>query len=235
MTNRQTEPYKLNLLIVIPARGGSRGIVRKNMQKIDGISLIARSISSATLTKIPSVVVVSTDDSEIMEESKAMGALVIERPASLCGDNSLTELAMEHVLTELSNDHSFSHIVLLQPTSPIRRKFLIDEVITKLLTDGTDSIVGVVRRPPFFWKGHLNDATQLYSLPSRPMRQNISAGDWMYQETGNIYISKIENFLSSHCRLSGKISLFILTENEALDIDTSDDLLKAEQILAGLK
>jgi len=235
MKMHEVKTGNLKLLIVIPARGGSKGIKKKNLQKIDGMTLVARSIDSAKLTNVPSIIVVSTDDREIMVEAKAMGAVVVDRPAALCDDNSPTESTMEHALAEMAREHIFSHIVLLQPTSPIRRKFLIDEVITKLISDGADSIVGVVRRSPFFWKGRIDDVVPLYSLSTRPMRQNISDSEFLYQETGNIYISKIENFRTSKCRLSGKISLFINTENEALDIDTADDLLEAERILRTLK
>jgi CMP-N-acetylneuraminic acid synthetase len=108
-------------------------------------------------------------------------------------------------------------------------------VITKLISDGSDSIVGVVKRSPFFWKGSIDDAMPLFSLSTRPMRQNISDNEFFYQETGNIYVSKIENFRRTKCRLSGKISLFINTENEAIDIDTADDLQEAERIVRNLK
>ncbi len=231
----EAEIGSLKLLIVIPARGGSKGIKKKNLQKIGGMTLVARSIDSAKMTSVPSVIVVSTDDIEIMEEAKAMGAIVVVRPAALCDDNSPTESTMEHALVEMSKHHHFSHIVLLQPTSPIRRKFLIDEVISKLVSDGADLIVGVAKRSPFFWKGNIDDAMPLFSLSTRPMRQNISDNEFFYQETGNIYISKIENFRRTKCRLSGKISLFINTENEALDIDTADDLQEAERIVRNLK
>ena len=235
MKMHQVEIGILKLLIVIPARGGSKGIKKKNLQRIGGITLVARSIESAKLSSAPSVIVVSTDDVEIMEEARAMGAIVVARPAELCDDNSPTESTMEHALAEMSKYHQFSHIVLLQPTSPVRRKFIIDEVITKLLSDGADSIVGVAKRSPFFWKGSINDAMPLFSLSTRPMRQNISDNECFYQETGNIYVSKIENFRSTKCRLSGKISLFINTENEAIDIDTAEDLKEAERIVRNLK
>lgn len=118
------------------------------------MSLVARLIESAKMSGFPSVILVKTDDSEIMEEGKLMGDVVLERPASLCGAMLLTELTMEHVLMELSQEHKISDIVLLQPTSPIRWNSLIDVVIAKLLTDGIDSIVGAVRSPPpFFLEG----------------------------------------------------------------------------------
>jgi len=235
MKMHEVETGNLKLLIVIPARGGSKGIKKKNLQKIDGRTLVARSIDSAKMSSAASVIVVSTDDIEIMEEAKAMGAVVVVRPATLSDDYSPTEATMEHALVEMSKHHNFSHIVLLQPTSPIRRKFLIDEVITKLVSDGADSIVGVAKRSPFFWKGNIDNATPLFDLFTRPMRQNISDNEYFYQETGNIYVSKIENFRTTKCRLSGKISLFINTENEALDIDTADDLQEAERIVRNLK
>jgi CMP-N,N'-diacetyllegionaminic acid synthase len=235
MKMNDVEIGNLSLLIVIPARGGSKGIKKKNLQKIDGMTLVARSIESAKFSSAPTVIVVSTDDIEIMEEAKAMGALVVTRPAALCDDNSPTESAMEHALVEMSKHHHFSHIVLLQPTSPIRRKFLIDEVINKLVSDGADSIVGVAKRSPFFWKGSIDDAIPLFSLSTRPMRQNLNGNEYFYQETGNIYISKIENFKKTKCRLSGRISLFINTENEALDIDTAADLQEADRIVRNLK
>ena len=235
MTISPAKQSDQKLLIVIPARGGSKGIPKKNLQRVGGKSLVIWSIEAAKMSTLPSVVVVSTDDSEIMKEARTMNVMVLDRPTSLSGDNSPTELTMEHALMEVSKNHIFSHIVLLQPTTPIRRKSLVDDAFAKLIYDDSDSIVGVVKRSPFFWRGPVDDSKPLFDPLNRPMRQEVLEGNYLYQETGNIYISKIKNFQNSKCRMSGKISLFLLTDNEGLDIDTQEDLVQVDLVLRGYK
>ena len=95
MTISPAKQSDQKLLIVIPARGGSKGIPKKNLQRVGGKSLVIWSIEAAKMSTLPSVVVVSTDDSEIMKEARTMNVMVLDRPTSLSGDNSPTELTME--------------------------------------------------------------------------------------------------------------------------------------------
>ena len=216
---------------MIPARGGSKGVPRKNIRAVGGHPLIGWSIRSGLETNHSRTVVVSTDDDDIATIATSYGAFSLMRPTELATDTSQTELTIAHVLDAIPAAESFSHIVLLQPTAPIRRKGLVDQAIEKMLHDGSDSLVGVAESSPFIWKGSTTNATPQYDVAQRPMRQSFASSDLSYRETGNIYITTVSAFRSSGCRISGKTSLFVLNINEGLDIDTELDIQLADTLL----
>jgi N-acylneuraminate cytidylyltransferase len=218
-------------LIVVPARGGSKGVPRKNLRTVGGLPLIEWSISSGQESHHSKTVVVSTDDDEIAQIATLSGALVVLRPAHLATDTSQTELTMAHALDVITDGDSYSHIVLLQPTAPIRRVGLVDQAIEKMMNDGSDSLVGVVESSPFIWKGFRSNARPEYDVAQRPMRQSFAASDLSYRETGNIYITTVDAFRNSGCRVSSKTSLFVLNTAEGLDIDTEFDIELADTLL----
>jgi CMP-N,N'-diacetyllegionaminic acid synthase len=224
-----------NFLTIIPARGGSKGVPRKNLREVGGRPLIEWSIISGQESNHSKTVVVSTDDEEIAQIATSSGALVVKRPAELATDNSQTELTMAHTLNSIPDADTFSHIVLLQPTAPIRRVDLVDQAIEKMLSDGSDSLVGVIESSPFIWKGSTSNAVPQYDVDQRPMRQSFSKDEFSYRETGNIYITTVDAFRNSGCRVSGKTSLFVLHMNEGLDIDTEFDIAQADTILRILR
>ena len=226
---------KSRFLIVVPARGGSKGVPRKNLREVGGRPLIEWSIISGQESNYLKSVVVSTDDDEIAAVARRFEALVVKRPAELATDNSQTELTMAHTLDAIPDADTFSHIVLLQPTAPIRRVGLVDQAIEKMLSDGSDSLVGVIESSPFIWKGSTGDAIPQYDVAQRPMRQSFSKDELSYRETGNIYITTVDAFRNSGCRVSGKTSLFVLYMNEGLDIDTEFDIAQADTILRILR
>jgi N-acylneuraminate cytidylyltransferase len=219
----------------VPARGGSKGVPRKNLREVGGRPLIEWSIISGQESNYLKSVVVSTDDDEIAAVARRFEALVVKRPAELATDNSQTELTMAHTLDAIPDADTFSHIVLLQPTAPIRRVGLVDQAIEKMLSDGSDSLVGVIESSPFIWKGSTGDAIPQYDVAQRPMRQSFSKDELSYRETGNIYITTVDAFRNSGCRVSGKTSLFVLYMNEGLDIDTEFDIAQADTILRILR
>ena len=218
-------------LIILPARGGSKGVPRKNLRAVGGLPLVEWSIHSGQESNHSKTVVVSTDDDEIAHIATSAGALVVFRPAHLATDTSQTELTIAHVLDVVTDADSYSHIVLLQPTAPIRRVGLVDQAIEKMLHDGSDSLVGVVESSPFIWKGSTTNATPQYDVAQRPMRQSFAASDLSYRETGNIYITTVDAFRKSGCRVSSKTSLFVLNTTEGLDIDTEFDIELADTFL----
>ena len=218
-------------LVVIPARGGSKGIPRKNLIDIGGKPLLAWSIEAAIQLSLPHRVVVSTDDEEIGKISRLLGANFLKRPEPLATDFSPTEETISHCLDTLSADYSFSHIVLLQPTCPIRRPRMLNLAFDQLLSDGSDSLVGVIPESPFLWSGPISQGTPTYNLAKRPMRQSFLEESINYRETGNIYITSVNAFKKSNIRVSGKTSLFILNNDESIDIDTIDDAKRASFIL----
>jgi len=226
-----TTDFNFKLLCILPARGGSNGVPRKNLRVVGGHPLIEWSIRAGQESIHPKTVVVSTDDDEIAQIATSSGALVVSRPAELATDTSPTELTMAHTLNAVPDSDSYSHIVLLQPTAPIRRVGLVDQAIEKMICDGSYSLVGVIASSPFIWKGSTGNASPQYDVARRPMRQSFTASDLSYRETGNIYITTVDAFRNSGCRVSGKTSLFVLNINEGLDIDTEFDMEQADVLL----
>ena len=120
----------VEILGIIPARGGSKGIKRKNLKEILGKPLVAYSIEAGLNSKLITKVVVSTEDSEIKEISLKYGAEVIDRPIELAKDETKTAPVMKHVLNELEKDgYKPNYVVLLQPTSPQRNSEFLDKAL----------------------------------------------------------------------------------------------------------
>ena len=136
---------KSDVLIVIPARGGSKGIPRKNLSKIGSVSLLAVSINTAKKSKYGSNIVVSTDDNDISEEAIRYGATVIPRPKDISGDTATSEETLLHALNYQSNLTKYKVIVMLQCTAPFTTSKDIDKTIEKLETENAESSFAAIK------------------------------------------------------------------------------------------
>ncbi|MBC8456288.1 acylneuraminate cytidylyltransferase family protein [bacterium] len=221
----------MNTLAIIPARGGSKGIPKKNMRTFLGKPLVVHSIETAKESKFVDKIVVSTDDDEIAKISKNAGAEIIERPAEIAGDSATTESAMAHCLDELKmQNYEPNFVVLLQPTSPIRPKNCIDSAVEQMKKEKFDSLLSVVQSHKFFWKQTQYGASASYDFLNRPRRQDISEDEIIWQENGSLYICTMENFRKTGNRLGGKIGLFEMPEECGGEIDTELDFQILEKI-----
>lgn len=223
----------MTFLCLIPARGGSKGIPRKNLKPVAGRPLVTWTIEQALAASAALDVVVSTDDAEIAEVSRNAGAEVpFLRPAELAEDVTATEPVVVHALDELATrGRTYDGVVLLQATSPIRRPGTIDRAIEQFLAEQADSLVGVVPQAPFIWR--LGDPpTAEYDVDARPRRQELTPSTLRYRETGSLYVTRPELYRARANRLGGRISLFVMDEIEGVDIDTDLDLRLTEEALA---
>lgn len=223
-------------LCVIPARGGSKGIPRKNLRVVGGRPLIEWTIRHAlAVTERPVRVVVSTDDEGIREVAIASGAEApFLRPAELSSDSASTEAAIAHALESLRalDGYEPTSLMLLQPTSPVRRDGFVDQAIQRFeQVPDAQSLVAVTELHPFIWR-YADDAVPEYDPTKRPMRQDIAPDDHLYTETGSIYLTTVAAFERSHCRVSGHTVLFLTSKLESIDIDTEEDLNLADAILS---
>ncbi|MBN8282124.1 acylneuraminate cytidylyltransferase family protein [Zoogloea sp.] len=220
-------------LVVIPARGGSKGIPRKNVKDIGGKPLIAWSIEHAISAKCVDRVVVSTDCPEIAEIAKAYGAEVpFMRPADLANDRAPTEPSLIHALDFLREKDRYhpDNVVLLQATSPVRACDAIDNAFQEFSNRNADSLVSVCEMWNFLWKD-LDSPKALYDFQNRPRRQDIEKKDVKFKENGSIYISKSNGLVREKNRLFGKVAMYVMSEEESFEIDTELDWVIVETIL----
>jgi len=200
------------ILAIIPARGGSKGIPRKNVKDIGGKPLIAWTIEAAKKSKLLDRLVVSTEDSEIAEVSKKYGAEVIKRPQALAEDNIPTLLVLREVLTKIDADI----VVLLQCTSPVREDGLVDKCIKRFVERKADSLATGFICKLYKW-GKYNQ-----------LRQNLEG--WFHDD-GNVFIAKAS--LIEKGELCGKkMEKVIISREQNIEIDDEFDFWVNEQILS---
>lgn len=196
--------------------------------------MIVWSIEAARRSRRGPRVVVSTDDEEIAAVAADAGADVpFLRPPALATDSAATDPAVLDVVDRLeATGERYDVVILLQPTSPVRRRSAVDEAIDQFETSGADSLVSVVEIHPFIWS-RTDDGwgSASYDVASRPLRQDIDDGERRYVENGSIYFTRIEAFREAGHRLAGSTTLFEMTREESVDIDTESDLLVVDAIL----
>ena len=224
---------KKNVLSIIPARGGSKGIIKKNLQIVGGLPLVVHSINQSLESRIVNRVVVSTDDKEIAWISKKYGAEVIERPSKFSGDKAHSDLALKHVLYVLLENKNYrpDTVVFLQPTSPIRKPEQIDQAIEKMLNENADTCFSAcIEHFTGRWETDENGDTKPinYELMNRPMRQDYPE---YYLENGSICVFKPEILEQTGNRFGRKIAIYPMNPIESLQIDTMEDLRLIDQLM----
>lgn len=213
----------MNVLVHIPARGGSKGIPRKNLADVAGRPLIAWTIEQALAVDDPGLeVFVSTEDAEIAEVAASYGAGIVARPDSLAEDTTATEPVVRHAIeTRTEAGAEPDRVLLLQATSPVRRPGTLDRALAEL--GDADSLVGVVPQAPFLWRA-TDPPVADYDVDHRPRRQDLTAATLRYRETGSLYLTRTEIYRTRGNRLGGRIRLFVMDEEEGIDVDTPLDL-----------
>jgi N-acylneuraminate cytidylyltransferase len=220
-----------SVIAIIPARGGSKGILGKNIFPLLGKPLISHTIEQALGSSKITSTIVSTDDQAIAEISRNAGASVILRPADISGDTATSESALIHAVQTLQQEQGQlpDLIVFLQCTSPLRKPDDIDRAIETLISTGADSVLSVSPSHRFLWGEKDGVAHSInYDFRARPRRQDMQP---QYAENGSIYVFRPQNLLDSGNRLSGKIALYKMDEDGAIDIDSLLDMKLAEMLL----
>ena len=228
--------YKI--LAIIPARGGSKGIRRKNLQKLSGKPLIAHTIIAAKKTKSINKIIVSTDDKEIGKISKNNGAEVpFLRPKQISKDTSSTIEVIKHALKFLQENQSYvpDIIILLQPTSPLRTSQLITKTINTLKKSKATSVITVskITKHPYASYWLKNDFLKPFEKNSAKYSRRQEFPD-LFFPTGAVYTfwyDTLKKFNSLH----GPKIKPIVVHDEDIDIDNLRDLFFAEMMLKNWK
>lgn len=207
-----------NTLIVIPARGGSKGIPRKNLRILGGKPLIAYTIEACLDLGENVDVVITSDDPEIKLIGTRMGANVIDRPSDLCADNVTLDPVVYHAFEqmELISGTQYQHVVTIQPTSPFVSSTLIKNALKRFSDSGADTLISVIDDTHLTWRDGDQDRRFLPNYEKRLNRQ------WLpkcYKESGSILICNRAT-LTPQSRFGANVELFELGELEGVDIDT---------------
>lgn len=220
---------------IITARGGSKGLPRKNVLPLAGKPLIAHTIEAALGCPLVHGVFVSTDDDEIARAARSAGAEVIARPAELAADDSTSADAVAHALRSLREaGRDFTRFALLQPTSPLRSAAHLTECLDRFGRGGFASAISVCESEHHPRKmlrldaaGRLVPVSDASDLQRR--RQDLPP---VYRQNGAIYVMGVEDFLT---RAEGfylePVMPYVMSHRDSVDIDTATDFLVAEALL----
>lgn len=227
----------MNVLGLIPARGGSKGIPGKNIVPLAGKPLLAWTCEAARASRALSRVVLSTDDAKIAEVGRAYGVEVpFLRPPELARDDTPSVDVAIHALEWLANHEGWQAevLVLLQPTSPLRRAEHIDAAVAKLERTGADTVVSVVVVPHHFhpWSVMKQNGVWLEDfLPSPPgpdrfRRQNLPR---LFARNGPaVLVARVATILTRRSFYGERVAGYEMDRGTSVDIDDRDDLELAE-------
>ena len=212
----------MDVLGLIPARGGSKGIPGKNLVPVGGKPLLAWTVEAALGATELTRVVVSTDDDEI---ASAAGVEVRRRPAELAADDTPMLDVVHHAVTELGPDV----VVLLQPTSPLRRAEHVDACVRLLLESGADAVVSVVEVPHRFRPDSLMDVVggRVVARGSARTRQEK---ELVYARNGPAVLARRADRIDDDL-YGGDVRPFVMDARDSLDVDDPADVELAEALI----
>jgi YrbI family 3-deoxy-D-manno-octulosonate 8-phosphate phosphatase len=214
----------LTAVAIIPARAGSKGIPRKNLQSVGGQStLLERAVT--TLSSIHELeVYVSSDSDEYLGIAKKSGAKTLLRPPSLAEDSSSSEDVLLHSLLKLSESGTLPKVVVLaQATSPFIQASSLRRAIEAVESGHYDVVFSAYQTFGFIWSLSQDDTAHgINHEPSeRPRRQDREPH---FMETGAFYVMNTEGFLRAKHRFFGRVGIEVVPEHSAIEIDTPEDL-----------
>lgn len=225
------EADRPNILALIPARGGSKGLPGKNILPLAGKPMIQWSIKAAQGSRFVTRVVVSSDDPAILEVARAAGAETpFVRPAELAQDDTPSMDVVLHALDQLP---PVDWVVLLQPTSPLRSAEDIDQAIARCLETGAPACVSVSESPALPWWMFRVDATgrlvPFLDAAQRPQRRQEAPT--LYTLNGAVYVARVDWLRKTRSFLTEETVAHVMPAERSVDIDTALDFRLAECLL----
>ena len=226
----------MKILAIIPARGGSKGILRKNIKFLGEKPLLEYTFNSAKESRFLSKIILSSEDAEIIEVAQSLGLEVpFERPANIAQDNSSSIEVVQHAIDFFeSKGEKFDAVCLLQVTSPFREKGFVDKAIETFIEKKTDALVSVLKVPHEFnphWTFETNPDGLLFIATGEKeiikRRQELPNA---YFRDGSIYITKVDT-IKKGSFFGESLSFIESNPDFYVNIDTMNDWEKAEKIL----
>jgi CMP-N-acetylneuraminic acid synthetase len=222
----------MSILAVIPARGGSKGIPRKNIYPLNGKPLLLYTIDVLQSCNTELFIAVSTDSEEISNIAKERGVYTINRPSEIASDTAKTESALLHALDYLNTREGlyFDYILTVQPTSPFRTSSTIDAFISEFIKKKEQFNAQLTLHEDFtdFWiKNDKNEFERLNPKASRRRQERKP----LYAENSCLYITDTKILRETNSVLGSKCAGFIINAEEALDINEMKDIELAEVLL----
>ena len=215
----------MKIITIIPARGGSKSIPKKNLVQFLGEPLIAKSILQSLNTKSINRTIVSTDDTEISDTAEKYGAEVINRPDDISGDEATSEAALKHVLNTLESTENYvpDIVILLQATSPLRKDNDINNAIDLFIKNSADSLISGSKFEDFlFWERDSKNWKPINYNPNNRMRRQDRNPQFV--ENGSIYMFKPEILHKFNNRIGGKMIMYEMKFWQTWEIDTYDEI-----------
>tara|TARA_B100000315_G_scaffold123505_1_gene113502 strand:- start:467 stop:1165 length:699 start_codon:yes stop_codon:yes gene_type:complete len=215
-------------LAIIPARGASKGIPRKNIISVNGAPLISYTIGAALASSRVSRVIVSSENEEVLDISESCGADIINRPLELAGDDSSADAVIFHCLDTLKTEENFipESFVLLQPTSPLRTYRHIDEATKLFIENSSQAVVSVFEST--------NHPLKSFKVDERGFITGLISNEYIltprqqlpkaYIPNGAIFIIKTEAFRKHRTLLPPETLPYFMSKSDSVDVDDMNDL-----------
>jgi len=219
-------------LAIIPARGGSKRLPRKNILELAGKPLIGWSIEAGLKSHYIDKTIVTSDDDEILKIAKEFGSDTIKRPEELASDTATSFDAIKHAI---EHTEAYNYIVLLQPTSPLRDEKHIDAAITLLNEKNADAVIGVCEMDHSpLWSNTLDRSLSMEGFIKEEVLNKRSQDlETYYRLNGAIYICKTDKLLEEESFfLKENIFAYVMDRKSSVDIDEEIDFIIARTLIS---
>ena len=220
------------IVAIIPARGGSKRIPRKNLALLNGRPLLRFTVEAALGALGKGKVFVSTEDGAIAAEASSCGAGIVNRPAQLATDSASTESVLMHAMQDpCVREVGAEWVMTLPPTSPLRDSTTIREFLTRVNLDANaaDCYFSVTETRADYWQ-RIEGGEWRRLFPDAPRRQQERSP--LFEENSAIYLTRIDALRGTGSILGGRAKGIAITAREGFDINSPDDLAMAELIVA---
>ena len=222
------------VVAIIPARGGSQSIRRKNLARLNGEPLVTRAIRQAQAARTVDRVIVNSEDAEIRAVAAAAGAEVMDRPEAFHHDNSVQEvdrLLRWSIIEDEKTSPRCGIVVLLYATSPFRTPADIDACVERVELEGYDSALSLQRDHSYLWRETGDVVVPTNYVPAERGPRQKEAWNQLVENKA-VYAMRRDLLVDTGCRLGGRIGWVEMPRLRSIDIDAPDDLRLAEALLA---